>query len=615
MEEILASIRKIISEEPSSGAPSRPRPSDRPAPVLPSRVTPPPAKSGEREAEGRNFADSASQRPVGNVTGQRVEPAFGSSKQSNTPPLSGSQGGDQLLGRLSEALGRNVPSPTLRKTPLAETPNVDGTDAGQADAHKSDIGPAEHGSDRGADLDELADILAEAVQDKSDLGDRVSADDADEGQTSAADGASSPEVAALDSSDAADVSIPDFDLDETSKPKPLGMFGDDETNAAAKAFGGTQGDDRPAHKSANALAFDRMLTARMGTPKDDATEPGESDTGSDPFAMRDNRAASAPADGLSSRSTGSSFPSTHETPTDRQFIPAAQQDAKPDVLKDQDDQGEGVTNAVADADFDDNETSAAAKSAFGALMAGLAASAEPVADERTADPASEKQSTDSSRQEPHISKVADNGDSVADEQTSNSARATLKGEKVAAAEAPFGSAPASVEVSKVEVSKVEVRRDVPAPHRPKVVVADVTIGFDRDALQPKPVQHTGAEQNGRDTSNAEGNPPAASAAAAPAHAAAASEQTQMQGTVPQLAQVQGLAATLGASGGANGAGVRTVEDIVADLLRPMLRDWLAQNMPRMVEKALRIELAEGLKTINPPATAKPKSATSNGPSE
>ena len=103
MEEILASIRKIISEEPSSGAPSRPRPSDRPAPVLPSRVTPPPAQSREREAEGRNFADSASQRPVGNVTGQRVEPAFGSSKQSNTPPLSGSQGGDQLLGRLSEA--------------------------------------------------------------------------------------------------------------------------------------------------------------------------------------------------------------------------------------------------------------------------------------------------------------------------------------------------------------------------------------------------------------------------------------------------------------------------------------------------------------------------------
>ena len=45
-------------------------------------------------------------------------------------------------------------------------------------------------------------------------------------------------------------------------------------------------------------------------------------------------------------------------------------------------------------------------------------------------------------------------------------------------------------------------------------------------------------------------------------------------------------------------GVRTIEDMVAELLRPMLREWLEANMPRMVEKALRIELAEGLKTIN-----------------
>lgn len=37
----------------------------------------------------------------------------------------------------------------------------------------------------------------------------------------------------------------------------------------------------------------------------------------------------------------------------------------------------------------------------------------------------------------------------------------------------------------------------------------------------------------------------------------------------------------------------TVEDTTADLLRPMLRQWLAENMPRMVEKALHIELAAG----------------------
>jgi cell pole-organizing protein PopZ len=41
--------------------------------------------------------------------------------------------------------------------------------------------------------------------------------------------------------------------------------------------------------------------------------------------------------------------------------------------------------------------------------------------------------------------------------------------------------------------------------------------------------------------------------------------------------------------------VRTLEDTVTDLLRPMLRQWLDANMPRIVEKALRVELAEGVK--------------------
>ena len=40
---------------------------------------------------------------------------------------------------------------------------------------------------------------------------------------------------------------------------------------------------------------------------------------------------------------------------------------------------------------------------------------------------------------------------------------------------------------------------------------------------------------------------------------------------------------------------RTLEDTVADLLRPMLRDWLDTNMPRIVEKALRVELAANAK--------------------
>lgn len=43
-----------------------------------------------------------------------------------------------------------------------------------------------------------------------------------------------------------------------------------------------------------------------------------------------------------------------------------------------------------------------------------------------------------------------------------------------------------------------------------------------------------------------------------------------------------------------------VEDATADLLRPMLRQWLAENMPRMVEKALHIEVAESVRTGKKP---------------
>lgn len=48
------------------------------------------------------------------------------------------------------------------------------------------------------------------------------------------------------------------------------------------------------------------------------------------------------------------------------------------------------------------------------------------------------------------------------------------------------------------------------------------------------------------------------------------------------------------------AQVRTLEDTVAELLRPMLREWLDAHMPRIVEKALRIEVAETFKAGAPP---------------
>ena len=39
---------------------------------------------------------------------------------------------------------------------------------------------------------------------------------------------------------------------------------------------------------------------------------------------------------------------------------------------------------------------------------------------------------------------------------------------------------------------------------------------------------------------------------------------------------------------------RVMEDAMADLLRPLLRTWLAENMPKIVERALRREMTERL---------------------
>lgn len=53
-------------------------------------------------------------------------------------------------------------------------------------------------------------------------------------------------------------------------------------------------------------------------------------------------------------------------------------------------------------------------------------------------------------------------------------------------------------------------------------------------------------------------------------------------------------------------GVRTLDDTIIELLRPMIRQWLDDNMPRMVEKALRIEMAASLQAKG--AASKPDSS-------
>ena len=56
-----------------------------------------------------------------------------------------------------------------------------------------------------------------------------------------------------------------------------------------------------------------------------------------------------------------------------------------------------------------------------------------------------------------------------------------------------------------------------------------------------------------------------------------------------------LSAMLNSSSEPEDTPERTLEDTVAELLRPMLRQWLSDNMPRIVEKALRIEVAQSLR--------------------
>jgi cell pole-organizing protein PopZ len=46
--------------------------------------------------------------------------------------------------------------------------------------------------------------------------------------------------------------------------------------------------------------------------------------------------------------------------------------------------------------------------------------------------------------------------------------------------------------------------------------------------------------------------------------------------------------------------VRTLEDAVAEMLKPLLQQWIADNMPRIIEKALRVEAASTVKRTQKP---------------
>ncbi|MBA4173589.1 MAG: hypothetical protein C0511_13310 [Hyphomicrobium sp.] len=183
------------------------------------------------------------------------------------------------------------------------------------------------------------------------------------------------------------------------------------------------------------------------------------------------------------------------------------------------------------------ESTAAAQSALGALAAGLAASGKSFVPSVTAIP-----ETGAVMVATHAAPPGPDGQPVA-----------------ISAMSPPAAAPAEVEVV------VEVAPEVPS------AVIDVA---PPPGEQPVPATVAAVLPK---------LPPALPVSAPPVHALPAAPS-----------QPEGAAA--------GDAGKTTsLEDTVAELLRPMLRQWLADNMPRIVEKALRIEVAESVRlTSRPP---------------
>lgn len=59
-----------------------------------------------------------------------------------------------------------------------------------------------------------------------------------------------------------------------------------------------------------------------------------------------------------------------------------------------------------------------------------------------------------------------------------------------------------------------------------------------------------------------------------------------------------LAAVDASSQAATPSATRTMEDVISDMLKPLLQQWIGENMPRLVEKALREEVAKSIKGVS-----------------
>jgi uncharacterized protein len=81
--------------------------------------------------------------------------------------------------------------------------------------------------------------------------------------------------------------------------------------------------------------------------------------------------------------------------------------------------------------------------------------------------------------------------------------------------------------------------------------------------------------------------------APPRSAAGDNELLSSRSAAAAASALAGLAGAAAASRGmALGNGQKTIEDIVRELLRPMLKDWLDSNLPPLVERLVQREIAK-----------------------
>ncbi len=92
--------------------------------------------------------------------------------------------------------------------------------------------------------------------------------------------------------------------------------------------------------------------------------------------------------------------------------------------------------------------------------------------------------------------------------------------------------------------------------------------------------------------------PSAIAPAAVSPTANGSLNGQGDQATSTIATAPALTAAMSGATTSLGVGVqpKTIEDMVAEMLRPMLHEWLEANLPRIVENALRIEVSQAMKS-------------------